>query len=203
MPARTESGCRSDSCRQCRQPSRSTRTRSPTAGVHRQRTNHSACQNTPKNRTRSGVTIFRETVCCVSLQAQYQAFVRFAVRAAQLGLLRSIGPAFWNLYSGRLSLRELWSTPVHLRVRCRGRNVVAPGEYSKGFFHVPIGLYRGIFRPATALGMPARSALGPPAGVNPSAVIKSWIWPLWPSPASTTRAARGARRQAACGLSTR
>src|SRR5437868_11719991 len=27
------------------------------------RTNHSACQNKPKNRTRSGVTIFRETVC--------------------------------------------------------------------------------------------------------------------------------------------
>src|SRR6185312_8654786 len=51
-------------------------------------------------------------------------------------------------------------------------NVVAPGEYSKGFFCVPKGLYRAILCPATALGMPARSALGAAAGVNPALVIK-------------------------------
>src|SRR5205814_4377524 len=87
--------------------------------------------------------------------------------------------------------------------RCCKRNVVVPGEYSKGFFYVPIGLYLGILRPATALWMPARSALGVPAGVNPAADIKPSIWPLWPSPASTTRGAPGARRQAACGISAR
>ena len=44
--------------------------------------------------------------------------------------------------------------------RCYGRNVVVPGGYSKRFFCVPIGLYRGNLRPATARRMPARSALG-------------------------------------------
>jgi len=44
--------------------------------------NHSACQSEPRIRTGSGMTIFRETVCCVSLQAQYQAFVRFAVESS-------------------------------------------------------------------------------------------------------------------------
>jgi hypothetical protein len=62
--------------------------------------------------------------------------------------------------------------------RCCERNVVAPGQYSKWFFCVRIGLYLAILRPATALWMPARSALGAPAGVNPAAVIKAWIWPL-------------------------
>ena len=84
--------------------------------------------------------------------------------------------------------------------RC-GRKVVAPGEYSKRFFCVPIGPYRGILRPATALWMPARSALGTLAGVNPAVVMMPSIWPIWPSPASTIRAASGARRPAACGIS--
>src|SRR4051812_28649278 len=78
--------------------------------------------------------------------------------------------------------------------RCCGRNVVAPGEYSKGFFCVPKGLYPAILWPATALGMPARSALGAVAGVNPALVIKTSIGPLWPCPASTTREPPGARR---------
>src|SRR5439155_6730015 len=124
-------------------------------------------------------------------------------------LLRSIGPAFWNLALGGVSFRELWAPPrYYLRGpvtldRCCKRNVVVPGEYSKGFFYVPIGLYLGILRPATALWMPARSALGAPVGVRPAADIKPSIWPLWPSPASTTRGAPGARRQAACGISAR
>ena len=87
--------------------------------------------------------------------------------------------------------------------RCCERNVVAPGEYSKRFFCVPIGPYRGILQPATALGMPARSALGAPAGVNPAVAIMLSIETLWPSPASTMRAAPGARRSAACGISAR
>ncbi len=102
-----------------------------------------------------------------------------------------------------LASRALVSTRTPRGDRCRGRNVVAPGEYSKRFFCVPMGLYRGIFRPATALGMPARSALGALAGARPSAVIRPSIWPLCPCPASTTRAAPGARRRAACGISAR
>jgi hypothetical protein len=134
-------------------------------------------------------------------------------RRSSLKPSRSIGPAFWNLSLGAGSRFEnsglhpqypfgVSTGPATLD-RCCERNVVAPGEYSKGFFCVPIGLYRGIFRPATARAMPARSALGAPAGVNPSAAIKPWIWPLWPSPASTTSAAPGARRHAACGMSVR
>jgi hypothetical protein len=49
--------------------SRSTKTRSPPASLDRQRTNDSACQNKPG-------------FSCVSLQAQYQAFVRFAVASS-------------------------------------------------------------------------------------------------------------------------
>jgi hypothetical protein len=116
----------------------------------------------------------------------------------RFGTFHSVGSRFEN--SG---LHPLLPTGPATLDRCCGRNVVAPGEYSKGFFCVPIGLYRGIFRPATARAMPARSALGAPAGVNPSAAIKRWTWPLWPSPASTTNAAPGARRQAACGMSVR
>jgi len=116
----------------------------------------------------------------------------------RFGTFHSAGSRFEN--SG---LHPLLPTGPATLDRCCGRNVVAPGEYSKGFFCVPIGLYRGIFRPATARAMPARSALGAPAGVNLSAAIKPWIWPLWPSPASTTSAAPGARRHAACGMSVR
>jgi hypothetical protein len=89
----------------------------------------------------------------------------------------------WNLSPGGLSFRELWPHPHRLAGpatldRCCKRNVVAPGEYSKGFFCVPIGLYRAILWPATALGMPARSALGAIAGISPEAVIKASIWTL-------------------------
>ena len=142
--------------------------------------NHSACQSEPRIRTGSGMTIFRETVCCVSLQAQYQAFVRFTVESSTAPAIALNSTCFWNLSSGGLSFRELWPHPRRLAGpatldRCCKRNVVAPGEYSKGFFCVPIGLYRAILWPATALGMPARSALGAITGLNPAAVIKAWI----------------------------
>ena len=85
---------------------------------------------------------------------------------------RSIGPAFWNLSLGAGSRFEnsglhpqypfgVSTGPATLD-RCCERNVVAPGEYSKWFFCIPIGLYGGNFRPATARRMPARSALGRP-----------------------------------------
>jgi hypothetical protein len=82
-------------------------------------------------------------------------------------------------------------------------NVVSPGGYSKWFFCVPIGLYRGNLRPPTARRMPARSALGGPGDVKPEAVIKASIWSAWSCPASTTSTAPGARTQAACAIRTR
>jgi hypothetical protein len=57
-------------------------------------------------------------VSCVSFQAQYQAFVRFAVKscAASKKPSRSNGPAFWNLSLGAGSrLRTLASTAISLR----------------------------------------------------------------------------------------
>ena len=125
-------------------------------------------------------------VSSVIFQAQYQAFVRFAVKGsaafsshrAQRDLL------LWNLYSGRAhSLEILALTPTFGSQRpCTDVvwNVVAPGEYSKWFFCIPIRHYRGSFRPATARGMPAKSALGGPADVNPAADINSPTGPLWP-----------------------
>ena len=148
------------------------------------------------------------TSCCISLQAQYQAFVRFTVESSTALAIALNSTCFWNLSLGGLSFRELWPHPHRLTGpatldRCCGRNVVVPGEYSKGFFCVPKGLYRAILWPATALGMPARSALGAVAGVNPAVVIRAWIWRLWPSPASTIKAASGARMPAAWGISAR
>jgi hypothetical protein len=162
--------------------------------------NHSARQSRPSS--------YCVSVSCVSLQAQYQAFVRFAVEsstalAIALNWTCVLEPFTRRaLVSRTLAFTRTPTGPATLH-RCCGRNVVAPGQYSKRFFCVPIGLYRGILRPATALWMPARSALGASEGVNPAAVIKPWIGPLWPCPASTTRAPPGARTPAACGISAR
>ena len=152
-------------------------------------------------------------VSCVSFQAQYQAFVRFCGRKRRSSLKpsRPIGPAFWNLSLGAGSRFENSglhpqypygeSTEPATLDRCCERNVVAPGEYSKCFFCIPIGHYGGNFRPATARWTPARSALGGFCSVNPAAVISSPISPLWPWPASTTRTPPCASRRAACGIS--
>jgi hypothetical protein len=134
---------------------------------------------------------------------------------------------FGTFHSGRaLALRTLASTRlVYTRIlyrvfstgcifygvstgpatldRCCERNVVAPGEYSKWFFCTPIGLYEGAFRPATARRMPARSALADLSCVNPAAVIKPSIAPLWPCPASTTSAPPARISSAACGIRAR
>ena len=126
---------------------------------------------------------------------------------------------FGTFHSGRaLALRTLASTRLvytHIHIvygvstgpatldRCCKRKVVAPGEYSKWFFCIPIGLYGGSFRPATARGIPARSALAGLSCVSPAAVIKPLIGPLWPCPASTTSAPPGRSSRAASGISAR
>ena len=91
----------------------------------------------------------------------------------RFGTFHSAGSRFEN--SG---LHPILPTGAATLDRCCERNVVAPGEYSKGFFCVPIGLYRAILWPATARGIPARSALGAVAGVNPASTIKARIWAL-------------------------
>ncbi len=197
---RTESRCRSNSCRRFRQPSRSANTRSPTSRVHR-------APDQIIQPAKTSLTVLRDC-CCVSLQAQYQAFVRFAVESSTASAIALNWTCVLEPFTRRalvsrtLAFARTPTGPITLD-RCCGRNVVAPGQYSKRFFCVPIGLYRGILRPATALWMPARSALGAPAGVNPAAVIKPWISGLWPCPASTIRAPPGARTHAACGISAR
>jgi hypothetical protein len=134
-------------------------------------------------------------------------------RRSSLKPSRSIGPAFWNLSIGAGSRSENSGLyPRYPRGHLRGqqtlgrrydRKVVAPAGYSKWFFCTIIGLYGGNFRPATARGIPARSALGALSWVNPAAVIKASMSLLWPCPTSTTKTAPGARAQAACGISTR
>jgi hypothetical protein len=141
----------------------------------------------------------------------------FALRSAAAQLSKAVAlnwiPAFWNLSIGAGSRSE--NSGLHPRYpqghlrgqqtldrRCN-RKVVAPAAYSKWFFCTIIGLYGGNFRPATARGIPARSAFGVFSCVNPAAVIKASMSLLWPCPASTTRTAPGARRQAACGISAR
>ena len=141
-------------------------------------------------------------LCCVILQAQYQAFVRFAVMSSTASAIALERP----LRSGTVDRRGSCAPgflPLCLRGqpatldRCCGRKLVVPGGNSKRFFCVPIGLYRGNLRAPTALGMPARSALGGRWGVSPAAVIKASIWAAWPWPASTTSGAFGPRMRAA------
>ena len=137
-------------CRRFRRMSRSTKTRSPTAQrIPPAASSHSACQNKHK-------------VSRVSLQAQYQAFVRSCGRKQRSSLKpsRSIGPASWNLSLGAGSRSEnsglhpqhpadvylVFSGPATLD-RCCGRNVVAPGEYSKWFFFLQSGFMAAISAP--------------------------------------------------------
>jgi hypothetical protein len=92
-------------------------------------------------------------VCCVSFQAQYQAFVHSAVTSSAALQSRSIRPAFWNLFLGTGSRCEkFWPSPAAsagpatLDRRCE-RNVVAPGEYSKRFFAFQLGFIAAISGP--------------------------------------------------------
>ena len=112
----------------------------------------------------------------------------------RFGTFHSAGSRFEN--SG---LHPLLPTGPATLDRCCGRNVVVPGEYSKGFFCVPIGLYLGILRKARARGMPARSAFGGLLSFNPTAAISPRTSPFWPWPTSTTRVPPGASSRIASG----
>ena len=103
--------------------------------------------------------MLRKSSCCVSLQAQYQAFVRFAVESSTASAIALNWTCVLEPFTRRALVSRTLASPVTLTGpvtldRCCERNVVAPGKYSKRFFCVPIGLYRGIFRPATALECP-------------------------------------------------
>ena len=117
-------------------------------------------------------------LCCVSLQAQYQAFVRFAVESSTAPAIALNSTCVLEPFTRRALVSRTLASPASsygasTLDRCCGRNVVAPGEYSKGFFCVPKGLYRAILWPATALGIPARSAFGAITAANPAAVIRA------------------------------
>jgi hypothetical protein len=136
--------------------------------------NHSACRNKLRHSR-------------VNFQAQYQAFVRFAVAssAALFKPSRSITTCLLEPFTRtgsrrqdpaiRISPREFWPSPVAstgpatLDRRC-GRNVVVPGGYSKLFFAMATGLYEGKYRPKTARRTPARSSFGVPASSSPARV---------------------------------
>ena len=118
---------------------------------------------------------------------------------------RSIGPAFWNLSlgAGSLALRTLAFTRSIYGASNPGPMLWAERSRSRGIFQaiscIPIGLYEGNFRNATARRMPARSSLGGPRRASPIAAINRRTSPLWPSPNSTTNIPPGASRRAASG----
>ena len=156
---------------------------------------HSACQYKP---------------CFVALVLKRNIRLSFAVAILGSGAAfcqpsRSTDSAFWNPSPGAALVSRAGLRPYHyggLR-RCRARNVVAPGQYSKWFLGDNRSFYRGTFRPETALTMPARSVFGGRPTVSPAAVIKASMSPLWPCPASTTSAPPRLSRRSACGISAR
>lgn len=144
----------------------------------------------------------------VSLQAQYQAFVRFAVTSsAALSAVALNGPrsgTFTRL--GSLDLpRELRhpparsTGPVTLN-RCCEAERSRSARIIQAVFRVPLRLYRGKNRPVTTLAMPARSAFGAPAGARPAATIKPSTSLLWSCPTSTTMAPPGTSKRVASGM---
>jgi len=100
-------------------------------------------------------------------QEQHSDCARMDLR---FGTFQSAGFRFWTLPASNLRGQR----PCD---RCCERNVVSPGRYSKWFFRVSIGLYRGDLRAPTARRTPARSALGGPGMANPAAVSKPRISP--------------------------
>ena len=141
---------------------------------------------------------------CVISEAQYQAFVRFAVASSAASQpSRSIGPACWNLSPGRALLREFWLPAVKRRGeptlnRCCDRKVVAPRGYSKWFFRADPAYPTG-FCPQTARRIPERSARTESCSASPAAAISPATSSLWSCPTSTTSQPPGASRSAACG----
>src|ERR1700692_1862896 len=137
--------------------SQSARTRSPTAQASAAGCiNHSARQTSTGflREYSSAISGFR-SLCGQEQRSSFshraQLDLRFGTFHSGRALtLRTLG-TFHNIPMGYLRGQQPW-TDV-------GRNVVAPGEYSKRFFCIPIGLYGGFFRPAAARLMPPRSAL--------------------------------------------
>lgn len=142
----------------------------------------------------------------VNLKRNIRLSFALRSRAAQLSQpSRSVKTSLLEPFTraGSCSQETLASTvastgPATLDRRC-GRNVVVPEQYSKRFFCVPIGLYRGKSRPVTARPIPARSAFGGPASANPAAVINLSTSPLWPCPTSTAKAPPGANSRVTSG----
>jgi len=54
-------------------------------------------------------------LCCVCLQAQYQAFIGFMVESSTASAIALNSTCFWNLSPGGLSFRELGLTRIALR----------------------------------------------------------------------------------------
>ena len=141
---------------------------------------------------------------CVISEAQYQAFVRFAVASSAASQpSRSIGPACWNLSPGRALLREFWPPAVKRRGeptlnRCCDRKVVSPRGYSKRFFRADPAYPMG-FCPQTARRIPDKSALAGPCSASPAAAISAATSSLWSCPTSTTSQPPGTSRSAARG----
>ena len=131
-PKRTESRCRSNSCRQFRQPSRSTKTRSPPAGTRSQpdqiirlpkpaqkARESSACLSKPC------VTASRDCFLHKSSSAN-QAFVRFAVESSTALAIALDWTCVLEPFTRRaLVSRTLASTRHYLRGQQPWTDVVA------------------------------------------------------------------------------
>jgi len=175
---------------------------------HRVQGRASPIAGAPAGRTDSSSLPNKPGMSRVSLQAQYQAFVRFAVTSsAALSAVALNGPrsgTFTRLGSpglpGELRHPPARSTgPVTLN-RCCEAERSRSARIIQAVFRVPLRLYRGQNRPITTLSMPARSAFGRPAGVNPAATINPSTSPLWSCPTSTTMAPPGTSSRVASGM---
>lgn len=125
-----------------------------------------------------------------------------SIGSAALSASRAMETSFWNLLLGTLSFRKLRPQSRQSRGpitpdQYYERNVVVPGGYSKRFFCVPIGLYRGKCRNARARGTPPRSARGGPCGTRPAACASRVTSSLWCWPISRISVPPGASRLAA------
>ena len=98
--------------------------------------------------------------------------------------------------------RNISTGPVTLDRRC-DRNVVAPGRIFQEVFLLQSGFMGAFYGPRPPAEYRPDRLWGACPHVNPAAVIKASISPLWPCPASTTRDGAGRQKTAACGISAR
>ena len=122
----------------------------------------------------------RARLLCVISEAQYQAFVRFAVASgAALSAIALNRTCLLEPLPGRALLREFWRPAVKRRGeptlnRCCNRKVVSPRGYSKRFFapvraarpafarKPPVGYRTGRFVPDPAAPARRRPSVRPP-----------------------------------------